>query len=236
MSATLEPSTRDGTHSQSDADFDEALRKLQSEEEQLETRTRRLELSGPLAVTLSVIAFALALGALIVALTKDNGGATTTVAAAASTPGSAAQGASTAPGATMKHVAGMSNGMMMGAGGHGSFTKAQVEAANKGTVFVQLGDFWVAPTVTSIKAGKVTFMAKNIGMAPHELMIERAPIKLNAPGKPDEMAAQGMIDDMKTGQTGHMTLNLKPGNYVLFCNVSGHYAAGQHIAFTVTAH
>ncbi len=27
---------------------------------------------------------------------------------------------------------------------------------------------------------------------------------------------------------------LKPGNYVLFCNVSGHYAAGQHIPFTVT--
>ena len=32
-----------------------------------------------------------------------------------------------------------------------------------------------------------------------------------------------------------LTLNLKPGKYQLFCNVPGHYAAGQHIPFTVTA-
>jgi uncharacterized cupredoxin-like copper-binding protein len=32
-----------------------------------------------------------------------------------------------------------------------------------------------------------------------------------------------------------MTLKLTPGNYMLFCNVSGHYAAGQHIRFSVTS-
>src|SRR5262249_7989005 len=149
-------------------------------------------------------------------------------AASAATTG----GASATPG--MHMGATTSNGMMMGAGGHGRFTTSQVDAANQGKVYVQLGDFWVAPTVTSIHAGRVTFMAKNVGMAPHELMIERAPIKLSAPGKPIEDAAQGMIDDMKTGQTGRMTLNLRPGTYVLFCNVPGHYASGQHMQFTVS--
>jgi uncharacterized cupredoxin-like copper-binding protein len=43
-----------------------------------------------------------------------------------------------------------------------------------------------------------------------------------------------MIEDMAPGQTGHMTVNLKPGRYMLFCNLPGHYAAGQHTMFTVT--
>jgi uncharacterized cupredoxin-like copper-binding protein len=29
-------------------------------------------------------------------------------------------------------------------------------------------------------------------------------------------------------------MHLKPGKYMLFCNVQGHYAAGQHTVFTVT--
>jgi uncharacterized cupredoxin-like copper-binding protein len=31
-----------------------------------------------------------------------------------------------------------------------------------------------------------------------------------------------------------MTLKLMPGKYMLFCNVPGHYAAGQHTVLTVT--
>jgi uncharacterized cupredoxin-like copper-binding protein len=43
-----------------------------------------------------------------------------------------------------------------------------------------------------------------------------------------------MIDDMSTGQSGRTTVRLTPGTYVLFCNVTGHYAAGQHTTFSVT--
>jgi len=128
----------------------------------------------------------------------------------------------------------MANGMAMGSNGRVTFTPAQISAAAKGTVYVKLGEFWVMPTVSSVRAGKVTFIAQNAGMAVHELMIERAPIKLSAPGQPVEAAAMGMIDDMKTGQSGRMTVHLTPGKYVLFCNVPGHYSSGQHITFTVT--
>jgi len=124
--------------------------------------------------------------------------------------------------------------MMMGAGGHGRFSSSQVAAATKGTVYVQLGDYWAAPTVSSVHAGKVTFIARNVGRVPHELMVERMPMKFDAPMQPNEDAAQGMIDDMAPGHSGRMTMRLRPGTYMLFCNVAGHYAAGQHMTFTVT--
>jgi uncharacterized cupredoxin-like copper-binding protein len=39
---------------------------------------------------------------------------------------------------------------------------------------------------------------------------------------------------MQPGGHGKLTLRLKPGRYMLFCNVPGHYAGGQHTVFTVT--
>lgn len=101
-------------------------------------------------------------------------------------------------------------------------------------VSATLGEFWVRPNVTSVPAGKVEFTARNVGQVPHELMVERMPMVMDASGLPKEDAAQGMIEDMAPGQTGHMTLTLKPGRYMLFCNLPGHYAAGQHTMFTVT--
>jgi uncharacterized cupredoxin-like copper-binding protein len=111
---------------------------------------------------------------------------------------------------------------------------SQSSAGPTSQVTAQLGDYWVRPDVSSVPAGKVTFTAKNVGKVPHELMIERMPIKMDAPGQPNEEAAQGMIDDMGPGESGHMTLNLKPGTYELFCNAPGHYAMGQHTMFKVT--
>jgi uncharacterized cupredoxin-like copper-binding protein len=58
---------------------------------------------------------------------------------------------------------------------------------------------------------------------------------MDGPGRPNEAAAQGMIEDMEPGASGRMTVKLTPGTYILFCNVPGHYAAGQHIRFTVTS-
>jgi uncharacterized cupredoxin-like copper-binding protein len=123
----------------------------------------------------------------------------------------------------------------MSAGGRSGIGTGSPAATPKAQeVSAQLGDYSVKPTVSSVRAGKVTFTAQNAGQIPHELMIERAPIKMDAPGQPSEDAALGMIDDMGPGQSGQMTVNLKPGMYELFCNVPGHYAMGQHTMFKVT--
>jgi uncharacterized cupredoxin-like copper-binding protein len=206
------------------------LHDLEAQEAALERRTGSLELSGPLALLFSLIALAVGVGALVVSLTSDSDNAVRSVASSGGVTSSGSM-----MGGTAAHGAQAGTGaMMMGVGRHGSFTSAQVAAAKAGTVYVQLGDIWVAPTVASVHAGKVTFKAKNVGQLPHELMIERMPMKFDAPMQPNEDAAQGMIPDMDGGASGQMTVRLRPGTYTLFCNVDGHYAAGQHITFNVT--
>ena len=232
------PATIDEPTKGSGADLAEELHELEAQEEALERRTRSLEFAGPLSLVFSLLALAGAAAALAVALTHEHtasdvnisaGGAGGSTAARVSMTGSASSGGGSMMGST---AAG--GRMMMGVGNHGNFTAAQVAAARKGVVYVQLGDIWVAPTVASVKAGKVVFKAKNVGQLEHELMVERMPMKFDAPMQPNEDAAQGMIPDMEGGGAGQMTMHLKPGTYMLFCNVQGHYAAGQHMVFTVT--
>ena len=233
MSATAdEPKTGSGD------DLADELHQLEEHEAALERRTRSVELMGPLTLVFSLLALAGAAAALAVALTHEHtassvnisaGGAGGSTAARVSMMGSASSGGGPMVGSTAT-----SGRMMMGVGNHGNFTAAQVAAAKKAVVYVQLGDIWVAPTVASVKAGKVVFKAKNVGELEHELMVERMPMKFDAPMQPNEDAAQGMIPDMEGGGAGQMTMHLKPGTYMLFCNVQGHYAAGQHMLFTVT--
>ena len=121
----------------------------------------------------------------------------------------------------------------MGAVGSGGAV-AQPSGGAMAQVSADLGDYWVRPDVQSVPAGKVTFTATNVGAVPHELMVERAPIKMMGPQSPVEDAALGMIEDMAPGESGRMTVTLKPGMYMLFCNVPGHYALGQQTMLKVT--
>jgi uncharacterized cupredoxin-like copper-binding protein len=203
----------------------EELHELEEHEAALERRTRSLELSGPLALIVSFFALAIGIGALVIALANGSDG--TSMMAGTNAVGDSGQS-----NGMMGSTA--SSGMMAGAGGHGKFTPAAMAAAAHGKVYVQLGDYWAAPTVSSVRAGKVSFIATNVGRVPHELMVERMPMKFDSPMHPNEGAAQGMIDDMDPGHSGQMTMRLRPGTYMLFCNAPGHYAAGQHMLFKVT--
>jgi uncharacterized cupredoxin-like copper-binding protein len=229
MSTNIEDRTEQATD-----DLASELHDLEVQEEALERRTRSLEFAGPLALVFSFVAMALGIGALIVALNNDGSGTPPAATGNAPAASGSIMGTSSSSQAGMGMGSKAGGAMMMGAGGHGKFTAAQVAAAKHGTVYVQLGDIWVAPTVPSVKSGKVVFKANNVGKLEHELMVERMPMKFDAPMQPNEDAAQGMIPDMDGGGHGQMTMRLKPGRYMLFCNVQGHYAAGQHIPFTVT--
>jgi uncharacterized cupredoxin-like copper-binding protein len=191
--------------------LEEELAELQTSERSFERRLQNntiwIGLAAFGALIFSAAAFAVAL---------TNAPSTQTVVMRS--PGTRAGNAGTAmPGRTM-----MGN------------RTAGTAAAGARTVDVQLGEMYVRPNKTSISAGKVTFVAHNQGRVTHELMIERVPLKMDGPGRPNEKAAMGMIEDMSSGSSGRMTVRLSPGTYVLFCNVPGHYAAGQHTTFTVT--
>ena len=110
-------------------------------------------------------------------------------------------------------------------------------SAGGGTVKTILSEFHVVTGVNSIKAGKVMFAIANSGHLTHQLIVVKtnlAPAKLKkADGSADESAAVGESSDVAAGKSGMLTLTLKPGKYVLLCNLPGHFAAGQWSAFTV---
>jgi uncharacterized cupredoxin-like copper-binding protein len=119
-------------------------------------------------------------------------------------------------------------------GGHsmGGMAPAKVAPA-AGGIKTELGEMFVKPATTQLKAGKVTFVAHNGGTLPHMLMVEKTPLKMQAPGQPSESAALTDSGLIQPGQTKSITVMLKKGVYELFCNVPGHYAAGQKTTISV---
>jgi len=87
----------------------------------------------------------------------------------------------------------------------------------------------------NVPAGKVTFEVTNMSKETvHEMII--APAKdqnaklpyVENEGRVDEDAAGhlGEVSELDPGKSGALTLDLKPGLYVLYCNIPGHYMSG----------
>jgi uncharacterized cupredoxin-like copper-binding protein len=98
-------------------------------------------------------------------------------------------------------------------------------------------EFKVTPSVKSVKAGSVTFKIKNRGVLAHTFAIVKTSLPAGKlPVKNDRVTLKPIKDvgPFQPGKGGTLTLNLKAGKYVLYCNIKGHYNGGQHIAFTVT--
>ncbi len=95
----------------------------------------------------------------------------------------------------------------------------------------------------TVKAGEITFNLKNDAISEeHEMVVVRLKsadeaIPFNAKKNrvdEDKLKSMGEIGDLKPGATGTMTANLKPGTYLIFCNIEGHYQAGMASKLTVT--
>lgn len=54
-----------------------------------------------------------------------------------------------------------------------------------------------------------------------------------AGAKAKEIGRVGKIAPFAVGQSRRLTLTLKPGRYILLCNLPGHYKAGQFASFRV---
>jgi uncharacterized cupredoxin-like copper-binding protein len=50
----------------------------------------------------------------------------------------------------------------------------------------------------------------------------------------DKAGDKGEVSEFDPGKSGALTVNLKPGKYLLICNVPGHFAAGMWSPFEVT--
>jgi len=131
-------------------------------------------------------------------------------------------------------------------------TAATPKPAGPTTVDVTLQEWAVVPSVTTVKAGSVTFNAKNTGPTDaHELVVIKTDLAVDAlpvdkDGKVTEDVAGvtliGEIEDVEVGASKQADLELTPGKYVLLCNIlqtepdgslEAHYKVGMRTAFEV---
>jgi uncharacterized cupredoxin-like copper-binding protein len=105
-----------------------------------------------------------------------------------------------------------------------------------------MGPMGITVSTRTVKAGEVTFEVSNASRTMvHEMVI--ASIKdantplpyIEADNKVDEDAAGrlGEVAELDPGKKGALTLTLKPGQYVLYCNIPGHYILGMWTLVTV---
>ena len=86
----------------------------------------------------------------------------------------------------------------------------------------------------TVKAGEVKFEVTNSSQeTEHEMIILPIPEDGNLPYDEkearfdeDKAGAMGEVSELAPGKSGELTLHLKPGKYVLSCNVANHFANG----------
>jgi uncharacterized cupredoxin-like copper-binding protein len=115
-----------------------------------------------------------------------------------------------------------------------SSASASATPAVGGEVKVTMGEMWLRSTMSSYKAGKVGFAVTNQGQVPHQFAILKAPAKLDSAGTPDAATYLAKSAVLAASASETVSAKLTPGSYELVCIMPGHYAAGQHTAFTVT--
>ena len=74
-------------------------------------------------------------------------------------------------------------------------------------------------STAALKAGQITFVAKNDGKIPHDLAIKQTGDKTKL---------------ISPGGSAELKVTLKPGTYELYCTVPGHEAAGMKLNVTLS--
>ena len=93
-----------------------------------------------------------------------------------------------------------------------------------------------------VPQGKVLFKVTNTSKTViHEMLL--APISgpkaalpfVDTENRADEKQTHdlGEVSELDPGKTGELTVDMKPGTYILFCNVPGHLGAGMWTTITV---
>jgi uncharacterized cupredoxin-like copper-binding protein len=107
-------------------------------------------------------------------------------------------------------------------------------------VAATVDDYSVQLDQSQTQSGNVAFRIQNTGKVVHEFVILKSDRAHDAlPTKGNEVEEDGTggvvdeVEDIEPGATAKLTANLKPGNYVLICNLPQHYALGMHAGLSV---
>ncbi len=94
----------------------------------------------------------------------------------------------------------------------------------------------------TVPAGEVTFELSNDSKTVvHEMIVALVadpskPMPFNANEnrvEEDKAGDVGEVSELDPGKTGSLKITLKPGTYLLYCNVPGHYMSGMWTTLTV---
>ncbi len=128
----------------------------------------------------------------------------------------------------------------MAASGHGPLLGLGMKHSGAAMPEAMMG---VTATPDSVPAGEVTFEVVNDSKDTiHEMVVAPVPAGgqplpyINDEERVDEEKAGhlGEVSELDAGQRGALRVTLKPGQYVLYCNIPGHYSAGMWTVITVT--
>jgi hypothetical protein len=117
---------------------------------------------------------------------------------------------------------------------------SSASATPEHAVTVDERDFKIRAPAT-LHHGTVTLRVRNEGPDHHELIVvpgTRAALPLRDDGLTvDEEALEaseaGALEPDEPGSVRDLTVQLKPGRYVFFCNMEGHFMAGMHAEVVV---
>jgi uncharacterized cupredoxin-like copper-binding protein len=122
-------------------------------------------------------------------------------------------------------------------------TPSSAASGASGTVGVTEKDFAIALDTSSVGSGQVTFNVTNQGPSTHEFVVfktDLAPDKLPVDDSKSEVEEEGQglepvdeIEDIESGATQTLSVNLAPGHYVVICNITAHYQSGMQAELTV---
>ena len=95
----------------------------------------------------------------------------------------------------------------------------------------------------TVPAGDVVFKVHNDALTEeHEMVV----VKLKSADEKiaveaasnrvdeDKLESLGEVSELKPGEDGELKTTLQPGNYLVFCNLKGHFEAGMQTTLTVT--
>jgi hypothetical protein len=106
-------------------------------------------------------------------------------------------------------------------------------------VEVIVNEWSVSANRGAVEAGAVQFTVKNQGTVDHQFIVVRTDDPVEELPVVDGNVALEQVDvvaDVSPFQPGHernLDASLVPGDYVLLCNVPGHYAGGMRTLFAV---
>ncbi len=94
--------------------------------------------------------------------------------------------------------------------------EAETVAVTEGEMFIELSE-------DSYSSGSYTFEVVNEGRMPHDFVVER------------DGADVAKTEVLQPGQSATLTVTLEQGDYVFYCSVGSHRAAGMETPVTVSA-